>query len=164
MAVSRVCRPRRYSTFGVRRFSAAFVFLRPKNKSGGKAPLSKVSNAACVQYGGLGAAGGEQHEAAARSVDLDDAAGLALGGTVEDRLHRLYDGDDVAVGARVVIRQRSHLCQTFAAQSRGAAEFDVGDLLEEAADDLDAVAALRALAPGFQEASVIVMEIGRAHV
>ena len=47
-------------------------------------------------------------ESAARAVDFDHAARLPARLALQQRFHRLHDGDGVAVGADVVVIERSH--------------------------------------------------------
>src|SRR5271157_2043865 len=83
-----------------------------------------------------------QDKAAKFAVHFDDRAWIARGMPLQDRLHRLHDGNTVAVGRNVVITQRSHFAQAFPSLRGRAPMLDIGDLFKKAPDDLDAVAAL----------------------
>ena len=58
---------------------------------------------------------------------------------------------------QVVVSQPADLFQPAGALGRGAAEFDVGHLADEPLQHLDAVAALRALAPRFEKRAVVMI-------
>ena len=83
--------------------------------------------------------------------DAHDAVRRALGGVGQDRLHRLHGGHDLAIGGEIVVAKRAHLVDAIAPPLRRPAELDVRHLLDEPAEDLDAVAALRAVAPRLDE-------------
>ncbi len=99
-----------------------------------------------------------QRQSAFRSIDRDDTARLALCVPIAEsppspaRSPRSADRPtDRCTSASASARRRR------VAVRRRAAELDEGDLLEEAAQDLDAVAALAALAPRFDEGAVVVV-------
>src|SRR5262249_20793066 len=93
-------------------------------------------------------------------IDLHDATWLAGRVPGQDRLHRLHRRHPVAVRRQVGLRESPDLHPSPAALPLGAGELDERDFLEEAPEDLDPVAALAALVPGFEEGPVVMMVWG----
>src|SRR5262245_2380652 len=126
------------------RMLAAFLFPRRRSNGTGVENLGLPLRCA-------------QDEPAARIVHCHVTSRLALGMTGQDRFHRLDGSDRSAVGAEVVVIQLAHLSQPVGSLPFGTAELDEGDFLEETPNDLQAVAALAALAPGLYERAVVVV-------
>src|SRR5262245_33146606 len=98
-----------------------------------------------------------KHEPPGQVVHLHDTARLPARMSPQDRLHRLYRRHRGAVGAQVGVGELPDALQALAAAIGCSSPLDEGDLLEESADDLDPVAALAALVPGFEELPVVMM-------
>ena len=85
-----------------------------------------------------------------------DFVGLAIGVGMEDCFHGFDGGDGLAVGGEVCVMEGADLLESLGAFGLGAGKFNEGDFAGEAFDDFDAVAALRAGVPGFEEGGVVV--------
>src|SRR5262245_31800083 len=96
-----------------------------------------------------------EDEPAAGTIHLDDASRLARGVGLQDRFLRLHNRDNVAISAEVAVGQRRHFSQARVALLLRSAELDMGDFLEEPPQDLNAVAALGALAPRLDICAVV---------
>src|SRR5262245_15491763 len=72
----------------------------------------------------------------------------------------LHHRDDVSIGRKLVVVQGAHLFESVRPIRWSAAEFYELDFLEESPQNLDAVPALRPLAPRLQKQCAVVM-IGR---
>src|SRR6476661_3540420 len=75
----------------------------------------------------------------------------------ENGFHGLDSGDDLAVGGNVVVTQLAGSCEALRPFRGRAAKFDGSDLADKAFENFDAVAALRALAPGLQKNAVVMV-------
>src|SRR5262245_15025067 len=124
------------------------------------AALWLFSNTLRVEYHGLGLSWRVKHQAAATFVDDYDATRLSAHMTGQDCFEGLDHRHGVAVGRQIVVSKSPHLLQTFAPLLRWAAELDERHFLEEPPQDLDAVAALRALAPRLHERAIVMMVRG----
>src|SRR5262249_41232257 len=98
-----------------------------------------------------------QHKTAVRGVYFHQSARLAHRLPLQNRFKRLHDRDRVAVSGNIIVSEGPHLSQPPIAQSRGAAVFHESDLFEKPPQNFNAVAALRALAPGLHERAVVMM-------
>src|SRR5205823_1899471 len=115
------------------------------------------SHSLWIEHSRLRNTGTVQHQSAARAVDGHHATRLTGEVPRQNRLQRLHRRDDIAVRRQVVVSQRSRLLQSIPSSLSWTAKLHDRDFLEEAAQDLDAVAALRPLPPGLDEGRVVMV-------
>ena len=90
------------------------------------------------------------------SVEVGYFVGLSERVCVEDGFHSFDGGDGLPIGSEVGVAELPNLIESLGTLAGWAGEFDVGGFASEAFDDFDAISALGAFAPRFEEGRVVV--------
>ena len=110
-----------------------------------------------IEHVRLGTAWLEQDQATGGMVGVNDGIRGPCGSASQNRLHGLDGGHHLSIGRYIVVSQGASSLQTLLSLFDGAAILDSCHFVQEPLDDLDAVPALRALAPGLQERRAVVV-------